>query len=166
MYEWLIDLGKEPRIIADGSTDVLADLIITTVPYHCSREQKSVWLNRGAVIRRRRGSPWLVLHHIAPIAYPGSTREETEDAELLLAYRPDYFVSGHSHQFPYFPGNSWAQVVNGVHVLVPGQLLSAPFPNHIDFNPGSKEASWETSSREWISEDEAYDHLVVKTSPQ
>jgi hypothetical protein len=28
----------------------------------------------------------------------------------------------------------------------------------------SKEPSWETSSREWISEDEAYDHLVVKFS--
>jgi hypothetical protein len=95
-------------------------------------------------------------------SYPGSTREEREAAELLLAYRPDYFVSGHSHQFPYSPGNSWTQVVNGVNVLVPGQLLSAPFPNHIVLNTESKEASWETSSRKWISEDEAYDHLVVR----
>ena len=31
-------------------------------------------------------------------------------------------------------------------------------------NTESKEADWETSSREWISEDEAYDHLVVKFS--
>ena len=48
----------------------------------------------------------IILHHIPPIAYPGSTREETEAAELLLAYRPEYFVSGHSHEFPYFPGSS------------------------------------------------------------
>jgi hypothetical protein len=104
------------------------------------------------------------LHHVPPIAYPGSIREEREAKELLLSYRPDYFVSGHSHQFPYFPGSSSRQLVNGANVLVPGQLLSAPFPNHIVLNTVSKEAAWETSSREWISEDEAYDHLVVKFS--
>ena len=48
VYEWLAALGREPRIITDGSTDVLGDLIVTTVPYHSSREQKSVWLDRGA----------------------------------------------------------------------------------------------------------------------
>jgi hypothetical protein len=162
VYEWLYELGKEQRIITDAPTDVLDDLIITTVPYHCYREQKSVWLDRGASIRRQRGGQWLVLHHIPPIAYPGSTQEETEVAELLLTYRPDYFASGHSHQFPYFPGSSWRQIVNGVNVLVPGQLLSAPFPNHIVLNTESNQAIWETSSREWISEDEAYDHLVLK----
>ena len=55
VYEWLYELGKDPRIITDGSTEVLDDLILTTVPYDCNREQKSVWLNRGAVIRRQRG---------------------------------------------------------------------------------------------------------------
>jgi Icc-related predicted phosphoesterase len=162
IYQWLHDLRRDPRIITDGSTEVLGDLVITTVPYFCSREQKSIWLDRGAIIRRHRGSPWLVLHHVPPIAFPGSTKEEVEAAEILQTYRPDYFVSGHSHQFPYFPGNSWAQVVNGVHVLVPGQLLRAPFPNHIVLNTESGEVSWETSSREWIAKDGLYDHLVLK----
>ena len=40
VYEWLYELGKDPRIIADGSTEVLDDLILTTVPYDCNREQK------------------------------------------------------------------------------------------------------------------------------
>ena len=88
--------------------------------------------------------------------------KETEAVELLLTYRPDYFVSGHSHQFPYFPGNNATQIANGVNVLVPGQLLSAPFPNHIVLNTVSKEAAWETSSREWIPEDRLYDYLVLK----
>ena len=34
-----------------------------------------------------------------------------------------------------------AQIVNGVHVLVPGQLLSAPFPNHIVHNSSFIELS-------------------------
>jgi hypothetical protein len=139
---------------------------VTTVPYHSSKVQKSVWLDRGAIIRQQRGSPWLVLHHIPPIAYPGSGKEEAEAAELLQIYGPEYFVSGHSHQFPYFPGSSWVQKINGVTVLVPGQLLSAPFPNHIVLNTEPKEASWKTTSQEWIPEDEAYDHLAVKFSRQ
>jgi hypothetical protein len=78
------------------------------------------------------------MHHIPPIAFPGSTREETEAAELFLAYRPDYSVSGHSNQFPYFPGSTWRQIVDGVNVLVPGQLLNAPFPNHVVLNTEQK----------------------------
>jgi hypothetical protein len=141
---------------------VLDDLIVTTVPYHCSKEQKSVWLDRGAVIRRQCGDPWLVLHHIPPIAYPGSTKEEAEAAKLLQIYRPEYFISGHSHQFPYFPRSGWAQRIDGVDVLVPGQLLSALFPNHIIVNTESGEAGWETSSREWIAEEGLHDHLVFE----
>ena len=81
---------------------------------------------------------------------------------LLQIYRPEYFISGHSHQFPYFVGSSWAQRIDGVNVLVPGQLLTAPFPNHIVLDTESGEASWETSSQEWIPEDGLYDHLVLK----
>ena len=165
VYEWLVALGKEPKIITDGSTHVLDDLIVTTVPYHCSKEQKSVWLDRGAIIRRQRGSPWLVLHHIPPIAYPGSTKDEAEAAELMTQYQPDYFVSGHSHQFPYFEGHSWAMRAGDVTVFAPGQLMGANFPNHIILDTSTKRVSWETSSQEWISEDELYDHLVLKFPP-
>jgi hypothetical protein len=92
--------------------------------------------------------------------YPGSTGEEAEAAELLWTYRLEYFISGHCHQFPYFPGSSWAQRIDGVTMLVTGQLLSAPFPNHIVLNTESGEVGWETSSQGWISENGLYDHLV------
>ena len=35
VYEWLYELGKDSRIITDGSTEVFDDLIVTTVPYFC-----------------------------------------------------------------------------------------------------------------------------------
>jgi Calcineurin-like phosphoesterase len=55
VYDWLVSLGRDPKLITDGVTHVLDDLIVTTVPYHCSKEQKSVWLDRGAIMRRQRG---------------------------------------------------------------------------------------------------------------
>ena len=97
-----------------------------------------------------------------PRTYPGSTAEECEAMELLQTYRPEYFVCGHSHQFPYFAGNSWALKIGEVNVFVPGQLLRAPFPNHVVLRTESGEASWQTSNEAWIPEDGIYNHLVLK----
>jgi Icc-related predicted phosphoesterase len=153
VYEWLFALGKEPNIITDGVTQTVNDLIVTTVPYHCSREQKSVWLDRGSTLRRQLGSSWLMLHHAPPISFPGSIGEERESEELLQRYRPTYFISGHSHQFPYLAERSWMRVIKGVHLLVPGQLLAASFPNHIVLDTHSGQAHLETLSQEWIPEE-------------
>jgi hypothetical protein len=47
-------------------------------------------------------------------------------------------------------------------LLVPGQLLSAPFPIHIKLDTESGEVSWHTASETWVREDALYDHLVLK----
>jgi hypothetical protein len=47
VYDWFLDLGQHPNIITDGSTRKLENLIVTTIPYHCSKEEKSIWLDRG-----------------------------------------------------------------------------------------------------------------------
>jgi predicted phosphodiesterase len=162
VYEWFLRLLSAPKITTDGVTQVVDDLIVTNVPYHCSREQKSIWLDRGARIREQHGNRWLVLHHVPPNLRESASGEEREAAAFLITYQPDFFVSGHTHSYPYLAGNSWAQKVGGVNVLVPGQLLRAPFPNHIILDTDSGQASWETSSHVWIPEDGFYDHLVLK----
>jgi hypothetical protein len=73
--------------------------------------------------------PWIVLHHVPPKTGSGFSGEESEAAELLAVYRPDYFVSGHDHSFPYASGRSWKQKLGEVSLPVPGQLLGGPFPN-------------------------------------
>jgi hypothetical protein len=49
-----------------------------------------------------------------------------------------------------------------VTLLVPGHLLSAPFPNCIKLKTETGELSWNTTSETWIPEDGLYDHLVLK----
>jgi len=44
---------------------------------------------------------------------------------------------------------------------MPGQLVSAPFPNYIKLDTESGELSWHTASDTWIPEDGLYDHLVL-----
>jgi hypothetical protein len=161
-----IDLGTHRNIITDGSTRKLKNLIVTTIPYHCSRQEKSIWLDRGSTIRRQTGIPWIILHHIPAKTGSGVSGEESEAAELLAAYRPDYFVSGHDHAFPYESGQSWNQKLGESRLLVPGQLLSASIPNYIRLDSESGELSWHTASETWIPENGLYDHLLLKVAKE
>jgi hypothetical protein len=159
-------LISEPNrnIITDGSTRKLENLIVTTIPYHCSRQEKSIWLDRGSTIRRQTGIPWIVLHHVPAKNGLGVSGEESEAAELLATYQPDYFVSGHDHAFPYATGRSWNHKLSELRLLVPGQLLSAPVPNYIKLDSESGELSWHTTSETWMPEDGLYDHLVLNVA--
>jgi hypothetical protein len=139
---------------------------VTAIPCHCSRQEKSIWLDRGSTIRRQTGVPWIVLHHVPAKTGLGVSGEELEASELLATYRPDYFVSGHNHSFPYASGQSWNQKLGESCFLVPGQLLSAPFPNHIKLDTESGELSWHTASETWIPEDGLYDSLVLKLAKE
>jgi hypothetical protein len=137
-------------------------LIVTSIPYHCSKEQKLIWLDRGSTIRRQTGKPWIVLHHVPPKTGSSCSGEESEADRILATYQPDYFASGHDHAFPYTSGQIWNQRLGETRLLVPGQLLRAPFPNYIDLDTESGENSWHTTSETWIPEDGLYDHLVLK----
>ena len=147
LYEWFVDLGTHPNIITDGSTRKLENLIVTTVPYHCSRQEKSIWLDSrfhdSQTNRRCRGSFFITFR---PKLGGVPAERNLEAAELLAAYRPDYFVSGHDHAFPYTSGQSWKQKLDEVSLLVPGQLLRAPIPNYITLDTESGEISWHTAS--------------------
>jgi predicted MPP superfamily phosphohydrolase len=162
VYDWFLDLGQHPNIITDGSTRKLENLIVTTIPYHCSKEQKSIWLDRGSTIRRQTGMPWIVLHHVPPKNGLRVSGEELEASELLAAYQPDYFVSGHNHAFPYESDQSWNQKLGEARVLVPDQLLRASSPNYIELDTESGDLRWHTTSETWIPEEGLYDHLIIR----
>lgn len=77
-------------------------------------------------------------------------------------HRPEDFVSGHDHAFPYMSGQSWNQKRGETRLLVPGQLLTAPIPNFILLEAKSGKVFWHTASQSWILEDGLHDHLVLK----
>ena len=148
VYEWLAELGQRANVITDGCTRLLDNIIITTVPYYCSPPQKAIWLDRGASLRKSHPErKWVVLHHVPPPlrASPTPIGEEIEALGLLKTYRPDFFISGHIHDLPYQPGNSWRNKIGETVVITPGQLLGAPIPNHVILSLPNGEGQWITS---------------------
>jgi predicted MPP superfamily phosphohydrolase len=47
VYEWLVALGREPKIITDGATQVVNDLIVTTVPITVQKSRSPSGLIAG-----------------------------------------------------------------------------------------------------------------------
>ena len=167
VYEWLAELGRIPNIITDGCTRLVDSGIITTVPYYCTKGQKAVWLDRGVSLRRSRPeSKWVVLHHVPPPLRAGPMGEEIEAGELLNTYQPDFFISGHIHNLPYQPGNSWRKQVNRTLVIIPGKQPTASFPNHVILEFPNCEGRWITSRETLPDESDKFEHLIIKSGEQ
>jgi hypothetical protein len=75
--EWLAELGQVPSIITDGCTRVLDNVIITTVPYHCSIPQKAIWLDRGVSLRKshRNTNGWYCTTFRLPSGFTDGRRD-------------------------------------------------------------------------------------------
>ncbi len=86
-------------------------------------------------------------HHVPPPLRPDATWEEDEAGELLDRYRPHYWLSGHIHNLPYVSGNTWRAQFGKTMVLIPGQVMTAQFPNHIIRDLYSGQATWQASRR-------------------
>src|SRR6202035_5781249 len=77
VYQWSIELATHAKVVTDGTTRKLENIILTTIPYHCSKKEKSIRPDRGSTIRRQTGMPWMVLHHVPAKSGPGVSGEES-----------------------------------------------------------------------------------------
>ena len=145
-------LRDHPKITTDGSTQVIDKLIVTTVPYHSSSSEKSIWLDRGRSIRMQRGGQWLLLHHVPPSFGMEVSGEEREATEVLTEYQPDYFLAGHIHQFPYLGGNAPVKRIERTIDCAGPALECAPFPSHVMLDTQAGLILWQAASTQWISE--------------
>jgi hypothetical protein len=50
--------GWKILLLCLESSTILKNLIITTVPYHCSKSQKQIWLDRGSM-RTHSSASWI-----------------------------------------------------------------------------------------------------------
>ena len=128
LYKWLVDLGVHPNIITDGAIRKLEDLILTTIPYHCSKEEKSIWLDRGLTIRRQTAKPWMVLLTFRPRLGRELAARNRKPPDFFWPIGPIILVSGHDHAFPYKSGQSWNQRMGELCVLGVSQTGTVQVP--------------------------------------
>jgi Icc-related predicted phosphoesterase len=146
-YAWFAELDEIQRIISDGQTRIINDLIISTLPYCANEQAKRILLDRGRSIRKSRGLKWLILHHEPPPFLEPSEPSEKEAGLLLAEYLPDFWLSGHLHDLPYKLGGKWCHELGTTIVLTPGQILEASSPNHVELDTESGKIEWRSTRK-------------------
>ncbi len=145
---WM-DIAARPGVISDGRSEVLrtagGEIVVTTIPYDFTEEQAFdlLWAN-GNTLRRKHGLPWMVLHHDPPAdtAVGGATGNIALLCQLR-EYKPDYLVSGHLHEQPYY--GSFVDRVGKTICFNPGAPESPKRhkePNRIELDFAKRTATW------------------------
>jgi hypothetical protein len=139
-WYWFNDLTSS-NILTDGQSRRFGDILVTSVPWQVSESSA-----RAILEAARKESPqfnkWLLLVHDVG---------RLEDAanlvrKLIIEFAPNYVITGHSHTLPYTRG-SWFQIFHKTIIFTPGQLMTAPWPNHVLLDLSSGKAEWQTSAR-------------------
>ena len=157
-HEHWMDALARPGVVTDRRSELLktpsGEIVVTTTPYSFlpepDTETSRLW-RAGALLRKKRKSPWIVLHHDPPDnSAVGGIYGDTNLFYRICESRPDFVVSGHQHEQPYH--GSFAEKIASTWCFNPGhpELRSAAkssIPNHIILNLTEKTASWYASSQ-------------------
>lgn len=144
-YQWLVELSSVKNVTPDGQTEIVRDLVVSTIPYGSIPITSSPLFESGHRLRAETGKKWLVIHHEPPALNNIETGESNGLRKLLEEYKPNYCVSGHIHNQPYELGGRWAHLIGETILFTPGQIPYAPWPNHIELNLATGKAYWRTT---------------------
>ena len=156
---WLA--GLDSIITVDGNTAVVRDrLVITSVGFIATSDQKRPILAAADRTREEKGVPWIVLHHHPPAFHLGIGPEELTAGRLLKQFSPDFWASGRLYgQQPFLKRRGWFQrmdssiVLNTPQLCVGQELSEAPFPNHIVLDLTARKLSWYCASQQKVDQE-------------
>lgn len=145
---WLTRLRME-NVTVDYQSIEIGGVLVSVFPWWdgevTQREMRAFLESERARARR----PWLWVYHApplnSPVAWTGS--KDAGDAvlrELIEAHQPDYVVSGHIHNSPFFPDGSWVDRLGSTWVFNPGHQMGA-LPPSIVIDLGTQIANWTSS---------------------
>ena len=147
---WM-DALERPGLVPDHRASILQTdtgcLVVTTIPFDPTAEAKwdSLW-REGARLRREHRLPWLVLHHEPPAdTAVGGLMGDVSLGYRIQEYRPDYVLSGHLHDQPYW--GAFADRIGPTWCFNPGtpplaRLRAAKQPNSILLDLVNRTATW------------------------
>jgi hypothetical protein len=143
---WMAGLDEIGSLLSDGRTGIIKDqLVVTTLSYLSTENQKRRWLTEGKGLRTQTGLPWLVLHHYPPALYQSDGPEELSAGKLAREFEPTFWLSGRFYEEPYHKELVWFRRMNRTIALNAAQypmadrMAESPLPSHIilDLTKGS-----------------------------
>jgi Icc-related predicted phosphoesterase len=147
---WLPE-AKEGQLHVDGDSVALGGILITICPWWDGPETRA---EVGELLARDAARPkdqWIWIHHAPPadssVCWTG--RKSAGDpvlTEWIQRFSPDFVLSGHIHNAPFYPDGSWIDRIGGTWVFNVGRQIG-PQPSMLVLDI-------EAMSARWISTDE------------
>jgi Icc-related predicted phosphoesterase len=138
---WLKD-SRAAGLHVDGDSVDLGSTRITICPWWdgpVSREELAAQLEHA---RPESGMRWIWIHHAPPdkskVSWTGKRfGGDVYLVEWIHRFAPDYVLSGHIHNAPFYPDGSWVDRVGETWVFNPGrQIGPSPATLSIDVEAG------------------------------
>lgn len=147
---WLHD-AKEGQLHVDGDSVSFGDTLVTICPWWDgpeTRDEVEKLLARDAA---RPKDQWIWIHHAPPAGSPvcWTGRKSAGDEALtdwIKRFSPDFVLSGHIHNAPFYPDGSWIDRIGGSWVFNVGRQIG-PQPTFVILD-------FEAMSARWISVDQ------------
>ncbi|MCU0751768.1 MAG: metallophosphoesterase [Akkermansiaceae bacterium] len=147
---WLHE-AKAGQLHVDGESVVLGDTLVTICPWWDgpqTRAEVERLLERDAARPKQK---WIWIHHAPPAGSPVCWTGRKSAGDEILAgwiprFAPDFVLSGHIHNAPFYPDGSWIDRIGKTWVFNVGRQIG-PQPSFVILD-------FEAMKARWISTDE------------
>jgi hypothetical protein len=129
---WIAQLDFEPKLVADGQTRIVKTrLLVTTLSFIATVDQKRRSLESGATAQEKCGLPWLVLHHIPLHSDQIMAYDATVSEQLVRDFRPTIWFTGSSQDSTESRGVKWVEQIDETSVIHTGHPIERDYLSHI-----------------------------------
>jgi Icc-related predicted phosphoesterase len=147
---WLLE-AKEDQLHVDGDSVGLGGTLITICPWWDGPETRDEVEKLLECDAARPKEKWIWIHHAPPAGSPVCWTGRKSGGDQFLTdwiqrFSPDFVLSGHIHNAPFYPDGSWIDRIGGSWVFNVGRQIG-PQPTFVILD-------FEAMSARWISVDQ------------
>lgn len=141
-----IQESRADRIFVDDDSLEVHDALMTVCPWWDGPQSRA---SLEAILERDAQKPkrhWIWIHHAPPDGSPVSWtgKKFAGDAylvEWIRKYQPDWVLSGHIHNAPFYPKGSWIDRIGKTWVFNPGRQPGGQ-PTYLSFDFDAHAVRW------------------------
>lgn len=143
--QWLEE-SRSRQVLVDKDSFEIEGHLFTLCPWWDGPATKAAAEKILEADSKKPRKTWTWIHHNPPDQTPVSWTGKTfgGDPELpqwIDRFKPDFILSGHIHNSPFYAEGSWVCKVGSAWVFNPGKQIG-PEPTHIVFDPNERTAVW------------------------
>jgi Icc-related predicted phosphoesterase len=149
--QWLRE-AKEGQLHVDGDGVMIGESLITICPWWDGPGTQAEVENLLTRDAARAKKQWIWIHHAPPAGSPICWNGKKSIGDEVLAdwikqYSPDFVLSGHIHNAPFYANGAWIDRMGNTWIFNPGRQIG-PQPSFIVLDFDALSARWHSAEED------------------